>query len=91
MAGILARDVRVRKESWGCLFYSPSRHKLCFVRSGNWLLPHYFDGTWTPDGMAGDIASRTGTSPEAIERSLHQVIRQLTAHSMIEAGVNQST
>lgn len=74
----LAGDVQVRKESWGLLFYQQLRHKVCFVRSGDWLYPRYFDGSWTYDGMVGDIARRTGTPAEIIECS----IQKLTGHLM---------
>jgi hypothetical protein len=72
----LADNVQVRKESWGLLFYMPIRHKLCFVRSGEWLSPAHFDGTWTSDSIITDIVRRTGTPAETIERSL----RRLTDH-----------
>lgn len=66
----LADNVQVRKESWGLLFYVQERHKVCFVRSGDWLYPEHFDGTWTFDSIVNDIAGRTDTPAEVIERSL---------------------
>jgi hypothetical protein len=66
----LAADVQVRQESWGLLFYRQAHHKVSFVRSGDWLCPAHFDGTWTLEGITGDIAARTGTPVEIIERSL---------------------
>ena len=83
MACRLADNVQVRKESWGLLFYSQTRHKVCFVRSGDWLYPRYFDGTWTFDSMVDDIAERTGTPAEIIERSLPGLAERLTANRMI--------
>ena len=83
MACRLAENVQVRKEDWGLLFYSQKRHKVCFVRSGDWLYPHHFDGTWTPAGIVEDIARRTGTPAEIIERSLPGVSGQLTGKGMI--------
>jgi hypothetical protein len=79
----LAEGVQVRKESWGLLFYSQSRHKLCFVRSGDWLYPGHFDGTWTLESMVDDIAGRTGTPAEIIERSIPRLTGQLASNRMI--------
>jgi hypothetical protein len=76
MAFSLVKNVQVRKESWGLLFYSPAQHKVCFVRSGDWLYPQYFNGTLTFDSLVGDIAKRLGTSAKVIESS----IQKLTAH-----------
>jgi hypothetical protein len=79
----LAPDVQVRKESWGLLFYFQTRHKVCFVRSGDWLYPAHFDGTWTFDSIVDDIVRRTGTPAEIIERSLPKLARHLTSNRMI--------
>ena len=83
MAGRLADGVRVRKEGWGLLFYVPSRHRVCFVRSGDWLYPGHFDGTWTPADIAADIAARTGAPAEIVERSLPRLTARLAANRMI--------
>ena len=83
MACRLAEHVRVRKESWGLLFYSPPRHKVCFVRSGDWLSPDSFTGEWTVAGLAESIAGRTGTPAGAVERSLHKMTGQLIASRMV--------
>jgi hypothetical protein len=79
----LAGNVQVRKEGWGLLFYIPSRHKVCFVKSGDWLYPAHFDGTWTFDSIMDDIVRRTGTPAEIIERSLPKLARHLTSNRMI--------
>jgi hypothetical protein len=79
----LADGVQVRKESWGLLFYLPSRHKVFFVRSGDWLEPRHFDGTWTPADTAADIARRTGAPAEVIERSLPRLTARLAASRMV--------
>jgi hypothetical protein len=79
----LAGTVQVRKEGWGLLFYIPSRHKVCFVRSGDWLSPAHFDGTWTSDSIVTDIAGRTGTPPEIIERSLPSLTDHLIKNRVI--------
>jgi hypothetical protein len=83
MTGRLADGVRVRKEAWGLLFYAPSRHKVLFVRSGDWLYPAHFDGTWTPAGIAADVAGRTGTPAEIVERCLPRLTDRLAASEMI--------
>ena len=83
MACRLADKVQVRKEDWGLLFYSQSRHKLCFVRSGDWLYPEHFDGSWSFENMVDDIAARTGTPAEIIERSIPKLAENLTANRMI--------
>jgi len=83
MACCLADYVQVRKEDWGLLFYSQARHKLCFVRSGDWLYPYYFDGSWTFDSIIDDIAARTGTLSEIIERAIPKLTENLTANRMI--------
>ncbi len=87
MSCCLAENVQVRKEDWGLLFYSQTRHKLCFVRSGDWLYPEYFDGSWTFENMVGDIAERTGVPVEVIERSLPAMVEQLTSKRMIVNGL----
>ncbi len=83
MVGRLANNAQIRKESWGVLFYSPAKHKVCFVRSGDWLYPQHFDGTWTFDSLVGDIAKRIGTSAEIIERSIQKAIKHLMDTGMI--------
>ena len=83
MACRLADNVQVRKEDWGLLFYSQNRHKLCFVRSGDWLYPYYFDGSWTFKNIVDDVATRTGTPAEIIERSIPKLTEKLTANRMI--------
>ncbi|MFC1942558.1 hypothetical protein ACFLWU_05005 [Chloroflexota bacterium] len=83
----LSENVQVRKESWGLLFYSSARHKVCFVRSGEWLYPHYFDGTWTVDVLITDIARRLNTPAEIIERSIKKLTSHLTDSEMIVNGL----
>jgi putative mycofactocin binding protein MftB len=87
MAYCLADNVRVRKESWGLLFYSPPRHKVCFVRSGGWLSPDSFKGEWTVTGLAASIAARTGTPAEAVERSLEKMTGKLIDSRMVVDGL----
>jgi len=79
----LADNVRVRKESWGLLFYSQPRHKLCFVKSGNWLEPDHFNGDWSLDKLADDIAGRTGKSAEIIQESLTKLTANLIENRMV--------
>ena len=83
MACRLADNVQVRKEDWGLLFYSQARHKLCFVRSGGWLCPEHFDGSWTFESIISDIAARTGTPAEIIERSVPKLTEKLISNRMI--------
>lgn len=83
----LAEGVQLRKEKWGLLFYSQPRHKLCFVRSGDWLYPRHFDGTWTFERMVDDIANHTGTPAEIIERSIPVMARQLASNRVIIDGL----
>lgn len=83
MAYCLADNVRVRKESWGLLFYSPPRHKVCFVRSGDWLSPDSLAGEWTIIGLAENIAGRTGTPVEVIERCLQKMTGRLIDSRMV--------
>ncbi len=79
----LADNVQVRKEAWGLLFYVEKRHKVFFVRSGDWLHPEHFDGTWTFDGIVNDISERTDTPAEIIERSLPKLTDRLMKNRMI--------
>ena len=79
----LADKVQVRKESWGLLFYRQAPHKVCFVKSGDWLYPAHFDGTWTFESIIDDIARRTGAPAEIIERSFPKLVRHLTSNRMI--------
>jgi hypothetical protein len=79
----LAKNVQVRKESWGLLFYSPARHGVCFIRSGVWLYPRHFDGTWTFSDMVGDITGRTETPAEPIKQAIDKLITNLVERRMI--------
>lgn len=79
----LAENVQVRKESWGLLFYRQTHHKVSFVRSGDWLSPEHFDGTWTLSGIVDDIAGRTGAPPEVIERTLPGLTDRLIKNRVI--------
>jgi hypothetical protein len=87
MTCCLAEGIQVRKESWGLLFYSQNSHKLCFVRSGDWLHPGHFDGTWSFEDMVEDIAGRTGTPAEIIELSMPKLAGQLISKRMIIDGL----
>jgi hypothetical protein len=79
----LADNVQVRKESWGLLFYSQSRHKVCFVKSGDWLSPAHFDGTWTLASISEDISKHADRPAESIERTLCKLTQNLAAGRMI--------
>ena len=79
----LADNVQVRKESWGLLFYAQNRHKVCFVRSGDWLYPEHFDGSWSFQAIAEDISGRTDTPAEIIERSLPRLTDRLLKNRVI--------
>ena len=83
MALHLVKNVQVRKESWGLLFYSPARHGVGFIKSGDWLYPRYFDGTWTFNSLVSDIVRRTGTPAEIIERSMQKLSKYLVSNRMI--------
>jgi putative mycofactocin binding protein MftB len=79
----LADSVQVRKESWGLLFYSQTLHKLCFVRSGHWLEPEHFNGAWSLDELATDIAARTKKSPEKVRSLLEKLTERLKEKRMV--------
>ncbi len=79
----LADYVQVRKESWGLLFYHQPRHKILFVKSGDWLYPEHFDGAWTFEKLLEDIGRRTGKSIENISSSLTKLTQRLTANGML--------
>jgi putative mycofactocin binding protein MftB len=79
----LANDVQVRKEAWGLLFYRQAEHKVYFVRSGEWLKPEHFDGTWTLENLTQDIAKRTGALVENIKTALPKLTERLTANRML--------
>lgn len=83
MALRLAENVQVRKESWGLLFYTSARHGVCFIRSGDWLYPQYFDGTWAFGDIVGDIIERIGTSTRTIEDTVLKLITQLVERRII--------
>ena len=75
--------MQIRKESWGLLFYQQVRHKMFFVRSGDWLYPQHFDGTWTEQSIIKDIVKRTGIPAEIVERSLPKLTKRLTSSRLI--------
>ena len=79
----LTSDVKVRKESWGLLFYSQTRHRLFLVRSGDWFYPHHFEQNWNYEKTVDDIIRRTGASLEVIERSFRKMIANLEKNGMI--------
>jgi putative mycofactocin binding protein MftB len=83
----LSDGVRVRRESWGLLFYRAAAHKLCFVKSGDWLRPEHFDGGWSCESIADDITQRTGTPAEIIERSLSRLVDRLKKNRVISHEV----
>jgi hypothetical protein len=83
MAFRLAENVQVRKESWGLLFYTPARHGVCFIKSGDWLYPRYFDRTWTFSDMVGDVTERIGTSAKTIEGAIFKLITHLVERRII--------
>lgn len=83
----LAENVQVRKESWGLLFYSQPRHKLSFIRSGNWLEPEHFNGDWSLEEMATDIAMRIGKPIESVREPLSKVAGRLIENGMIVDGL----
>jgi putative mycofactocin binding protein MftB len=83
MAFRLADGVQVRRESWGLLFYRPRPHKLCFVKSGDWLDPAHFDGSWTFAGVIDDVSRRTGAPMENIKRSLLRLADRLVKNRVI--------
>ena len=83
MACRLADGVQVRKENWGLLFYASTRHKVCFVKSGHWLDPRHFDGSWTLDDIFADVASRTASPVEIIERTLAPLADRLIKNRVI--------
>jgi putative mycofactocin binding protein MftB len=75
--------VQVRKESWGLLFYSQNQHRIFFVKSSGWLEPHHFDGNWDFERLASDIASRTGTAADKVERTLQKLTDNLVKNGMV--------
>jgi putative mycofactocin binding protein MftB len=79
----LADRVQVRRESWGLLFYSSDRHKLRFVRSGEWLEPHHFDGTWTLSRLAENIAGHSNKPVEVIQPSVQKLLDRLVEGGLI--------
>ena len=79
----LAKDVQVRKESWGLLFYSSAKHKLRFIRSGDLLYPRHFDGTWTLEHLVDDVARRKDNSVNAINPSIQNLIKYLIDSELI--------
>jgi hypothetical protein len=79
----LTDNVQVRRESWGLLFYRPAHHKVCFVRSGDWLSPAHFDGTWSFASITEDICRRTGAPAEIIENSLPKLTDRLIKDRVI--------
>jgi putative mycofactocin binding protein MftB len=79
----LADNVQVRKESWGLLFYHQTNHKVFFIRSGDWLYPEHFDGTWTLESIIEDIRRRTGAFMENITHALPNLTERLTAKRIL--------
>jgi hypothetical protein len=83
MSICLADNIQVRQESWGLLFYRSVPHRVYFVKSGNWLKPSHFDGSWTCTDIIFEISQRTGAPPEIIERSLSRLTDNLLKNQVI--------
>jgi putative mycofactocin binding protein MftB len=83
MSWRLADGVQVRRESWGLLFYRPAPHKLYFVRSGDWLRPEHFDGSWALESIIDDISRRTSAPVEKIVRSLPRLTDRLIKNRVV--------
>jgi putative mycofactocin binding protein MftB len=79
----LADSVQVRKESWGLLFYSQTQHRALFIKSADWLYPHYFDGNWTFNRIIADIVERTRVSIGIIEDSIQNSITDLVKRGVV--------
>lgn len=79
----MADNIQVRRESWGLLFYRQAEHKVCFVRSADWLCPAHLDGTWTLKSIIHDVSRRTGAPREIIERSLSVLTGHLARNQVI--------
>jgi putative mycofactocin binding protein MftB len=82
MALRLAKNVQVRKENWGLLFYAQTRHRIFFVKSGDWLDPQYFNGTWTFERLVQDVTARTHTA-DNLEHTLRKLTDNLLKNGMI--------
>jgi len=82
MAFRLAKNVQVRKESWGLLFYAQTQHRSFFVKIKNWLYPHHFDGEWTFERLVQDVAARTPTA-DNLEQALRKLTDNLLKNGMI--------
>ena len=80
----LAKSVQIRKESWGLLFYVQTTHKLFFIKSGDWLKPEHFDGTWAHDRIVKDVADRSGKTEAAIQSALPELLDSLIKNGTIE-------
>ncbi len=83
MAFRLADYVQVRKESWGLLFYHQKRHKIFFVRSGDWLGPEHFDGTWTALTLNCDVSRRRQLAPQIIAKQLDTLMARLADAKLV--------
>lgn len=70
------------------LFYRQVLPKVCFLRSGEWLIPAHFDGTWTLKRIISDIARRTGRPAEIIERSLPRLTDYLVDNRVINNEIH---
>lgn len=77
MLNRLAKNVQVRKESWGLLFYSSAQHKIRFIKSGNLLYPGHFDGTWTFENVVDEVSEKTGSSQTIIKPLLEKAFNLL--------------
>lgn len=79
----LADNVQVRQESWGLLFFHQRDHKVYFIRSGDWLHPGHFDGSWTEESIIEDISRRTGNLAENINKALPKLTERLTSNRIL--------
>jgi hypothetical protein len=83
MAYRLAENIQVRKESWGLIFYSQTRHKILFIRSADWLYPRHFDGNWTFANIINESSTRTGIPAKLIENAIRKPIDNLLTNGMV--------
>jgi len=79
----LAKNVQVRKESWGLLFYSQDSHRLLFVKSGNWLAPENLKEGCDLDSLIDKAVQRIGCSSQVAIEVLTKLINNLSKNGMI--------
>jgi putative mycofactocin binding protein MftB len=87
----LRSGVRVRKESFGLLFYYRDGPKLTFVYSGPWIRPEFFSGRLTlREWFKQESLKDSGRKSLGLEGKISRVLSRLVNKGLIVETLGDS-